>query len=127
MSVPPDVRGWLELADQDYGLVLLVVRDGRYLGAACYHAQQAAEKYLKAVLVARGTAPPYTHDLAALAGLVGSAVPELDMGDLLVLNPYATLYRYLGAAMAATLGEARAAAHMVGRVRRACQRFLGLR
>ncbi|MCX5654652.1 MAG: HEPN domain-containing protein [Planctomycetota bacterium] len=32
----------------------------------CFHAQQAAEKYLKALLVSRGRIPPKTHDLVAL-------------------------------------------------------------
>ncbi len=34
----------------------------------CFHAQQAAEKFLKAFLVARGEKPPRTHDLVALLG-----------------------------------------------------------
>ncbi len=37
MSVPADVRAWLDRTEQDYGLVLLVIRDGRCLGSACYH------------------------------------------------------------------------------------------
>jgi HEPN domain-containing protein len=32
----------------------------------CFHAQQAAEKFLKAFLVSRGHLPPRTHDLVAL-------------------------------------------------------------
>jgi HEPN domain-containing protein len=127
MSVPPDVRAWLEVAEQDYGLALLIVRRGLYLGQACYHAQQAAEKYLKAVLVGQGVAPPYTHDLVTLAGAAGNPVRGLAVGDLLVLNPYATLYRYPGMPGPPSLSEARAAVQMAGRVRRLCQRSLGLR
>jgi HEPN domain-containing protein len=127
MSVPPDVRAWLSVAEQDYGLALTTVRQGRYLGLACYHSQQAVEKYLKAVIVHQGGAPPYTHDLVALAGIVSAALPGLEIGDLLVLNPYATLYRYPGAPMPASLSEARSAVVMAGHVRRQAQRFLGLR
>ena len=127
MSVPPDVRAWLNGAEQDYGLALTTVRQGRYLGLACYHAQQAVEKYLKAIIVGQGNAPPYTHDLVALAGLVSAAIPGVAIGDLLVLNPYATLYRYPGAPMPASLSEARSAVMMAGRVRRLAQQFLGLR
>jgi HEPN domain-containing protein len=38
-------------------------------GNACFHAQQAAEKFLKAFLVARGSAVPRTHDLDLLLDL----------------------------------------------------------
>lgn len=35
----------------------------------CFHAQQAAEKYLKAYLVLQGSIPPRTHDLGLLLRL----------------------------------------------------------
>ena len=35
-------------------------------GLVCYHAQQAAEKALKATLVARGLPFPYVHNLITL-------------------------------------------------------------
>ncbi len=37
---------------------------------ACFHAQQAAEKALKAVLVAQGAEPPFIHNLVALQALM---------------------------------------------------------
>lgn len=49
----------------------------------CFHAQQAAEKALKAVLVAQGAAPPFIHNLVALQALMprdlelGTPVAEL--------------------------------------------------
>lgn len=63
-----------------------------------FHAQQALEKLLKAVLVARGKVFPRTHDLYQLHDLArqsGLVVPVT--GDLLVrLAPYAVEFRYLG-------------------------------
>jgi hypothetical protein len=38
--------------------------------ACCVHAQQAAEKALKAVLVAQGDEPPFIHNLVALQALM---------------------------------------------------------
>ena len=38
--------------------------------ACCFHAQQAAEKALKAVLVAQGVEPPSIHNLVALPWLL---------------------------------------------------------
>jgi HEPN domain-containing protein len=34
----------------------------------CFHAQQAAEKYLKGFLIFHGNTPPRTHDLIAILG-----------------------------------------------------------
>jgi HEPN domain-containing protein len=63
----PTSRAWLDKAGND----LLNIRNN--LGApqtpwdtVCFHAQQAAEKALKAFLIARGEAPPRSHDLVFL-------------------------------------------------------------
>jgi HEPN domain-containing protein len=61
----------------------------------CYHAQQAAEKALKAVLVCRGRVIPRTHSIAHLFYLVGQAkpVPRRLLGAT-ALTPYGTFFRY---------------------------------
>jgi HEPN domain-containing protein len=63
-----------------------------------FHAQQAAEKLLKAVLFLAGVAPPRTHNLAQLADLAASSGLNLPMEceALRWLTPYAVLYRYEG-------------------------------
>ena len=43
-----------------------------YLEDLCYHAQQAAEKSIKAVFLHRGLTFPYVHDLAKLLTLLES-------------------------------------------------------
>ncbi|HNZ39867.1 MAG TPA: HEPN domain-containing protein [Candidatus Latescibacteria bacterium] len=45
--------------------------------AACFHAQQCAEKYLKARLLMAGTRFPKTHDLEALVKLLLPHEPGL--------------------------------------------------
>ncbi|TAK33547.1 MAG: HEPN domain-containing protein [Chloroflexota bacterium] len=53
------------------------------LETLCFHAQQAAEKSLKAVLVGEGVPFPFTHDLAILVTLVkqaGISWPESSYG-----------------------------------------------
>ena len=42
---------------------------------ACFHAQQCAEKYLKARLAAAGLPTPKVHDLTALLDRLGSKEP----------------------------------------------------
>jgi len=57
--------------------------------AVCFHAQQAAEKWLKAVIAAVGTEPPYTHNLVALKALLPSGLDlSVTVEDLGALNPY---------------------------------------
>jgi len=62
----------------------------------CFHAQQAAEKMLKAFLVFRGVEPERTHDLVALLQKCvaqDAGVDELRASSLL-LNPYSIGARY---------------------------------
>jgi HEPN domain-containing protein len=60
-----------------------------------FHAQQAAEKCLKAWLAARGRLYPRTHDLMALIEVLNDAGENTTSLDALVdLNPFAVQYRY---------------------------------
>ena len=88
---------WLVKADHD----LLNVANN--LAAAevpwdtvCFHAQQAAEKSLKAVLVSRGVDPPRTHDLVALLARCAEHAPDLaDLeGACRTLTAFAVSSRY---------------------------------
>jgi HEPN domain-containing protein len=64
--------------------------------ACCFHAQQAAEKYLKAFLVAREIYFPKTHDLISLNSLCESVnsefskmhEPSLNLSDFSVAPRY---------------------------------------
>ena len=62
----------------------------------CFHCQQAAEKLLRAYLVARGIQPPFTHDLLLLLEEVLPywAAVETLRDDLALLMPYAVGVRY---------------------------------
>jgi HEPN domain-containing protein len=62
----------------------------------CFHCQQAAEKLLKAYLVARGVQSPFTHDLLLLLEeiLPYCADAETLRHDLALLMPYAVGVRY---------------------------------
>jgi HEPN domain-containing protein len=129
MSAPHSaVLEWVSLADQDLGLAMLVVRQRSYPGPACYHLQQAIEKYLKAILVANGQAFPPTHDLLALHTLCAAAGVGVAVArpDLVRLTRLGVGVRYPGFAPLPSLTEARRAILIAGRVRRQCRRHLGL-
>ena len=64
----------------------------------CFQAQQAAEKSLKALLIARGCRAPYTHDLATLLRLIekaGETIPT-EINRVVRLTDYAVETRYPG-------------------------------
>jgi len=77
-----------------------------------FHAQQAAEKLIKAVLSLNAVAYRRTHDLVELGDLAarnGFAVP-IDRALLVRLGPYGVEFRYLGVkAPKISLEEAEAA------------------
>ena len=62
----------------------------------CFHCQQAAEKMLKAYLVARGKEYPISHDLLLILERIMSLDPRAEkLRDALVLLiPYAVEVRY---------------------------------
>jgi HEPN domain-containing protein len=62
----------------------------------CFHCQQAAEKLLKAFLVAGGHPPPRTHDLLRLLEEVLASNPPAEVlrEHLALLMPYAVEIRY---------------------------------
>jgi len=87
----------LRLARRDrdtFNLLLPLPEAG--LAALGFHAQQAAEKALKAVAVLLALEVLRTHDLAALGQAIldnGMALP-LTVDQLRSLNPFAVEYRY---------------------------------
>ena len=88
---------WKTKADGDLrSAQALLDLDPPELDAATYHCQQAAEKYLKAALVATGAQPPRTHDLGVLLDL--ATEPFSQLGDLReaceYLTPFAVQTRY---------------------------------
>lgn len=99
MSGVTDPLAWIERAEEDYTVARASLRRKTPLvRSACYHAQQCAETYLKAVLVAHGQAFPKTHDLLALDTLAAQAGILLGMApqQLSALSLYAVLVRYPG-------------------------------
>lgn len=93
------VRQWLQYGDDD----LRLARHGLTLQSSvpyrliAYHAQQCAEKYLKAFLVLNSIDFPYTHNLGRLIELAQQvrAWPE-SLLDAETLTPYAITARYPG-------------------------------
>jgi hypothetical protein len=87
---PEQVAQWVEKAEEDLISAAHLLKLGATgpLGAVGFHAQQAVEKYVKAVLVARGLVFPKTHDVAKLiARHLDRPAPPLRQKQLLGALP----------------------------------------
>ena len=63
---PGSPQDWLRYARSDLAVARQSPAADVLWETLCFHAQQAAEKSIKAVLVHRRTPFPYTHDLSDL-------------------------------------------------------------
>ena len=92
-----------------------------------FHAQQAVEKYLKALLVRHQIEFPKTHDIEKLLRLLRTAHPEL--ADSLLeakwLTPFGAEIRHPGDFPETLPGDENRAVALAGRVRGAVMTVLG--
>jgi HEPN domain-containing protein len=104
MNLPHDRQGaaspqeWLKHASSDLKMARLAMNSDILPEQICFHAQQAAEKSLKAVLLHIGADFPFTHDIGELieiAQRAGVVVPA-ELLELDALTPYAVQARHPG-------------------------------
>src|SRR5271157_4774990 len=103
MSGLPDlaksVAQWASKADHDFrnAEYTLTLQEDCPFDTVCFHAQQCAEKYLKALLLAAGAEAPRTHDLRLLLQRLPKNLAEsFRMEEMIELNRYAVESRYPG-------------------------------
>jgi HEPN domain-containing protein len=121
--MPPEVvepgspSDWLRHARSDLALAKAPQPVGVLLEMLCFHAQQAAEKSIKAVLIGQGIVPPRTHDISALLERVQPplSIPA-EMQEATHLTDYAVLTRYPGGADSVTEEQYRQAVASAERV-----------
>lgn len=92
-----DPREWLNRARSDLALARRRSQDV-YLEDLCFHAQQAAEKAIKAILIHQQVEFPYIHDIGQLLREVartGITVTE-DLREVETLTRFAVISRYPG-------------------------------
>jgi HEPN domain-containing protein len=89
-------KGWIAKGDSDLiNAKRTACSDGPY-DTACFHAQQAVEKYLKAMLAFQGAMIPRTHDLEELQLLCLEFTSSADFQRVALeeLSGYAVSVRY---------------------------------
>lgn len=129
MKLRRDVRDWVVKAEEDYEVLRTLIRKRKpnVSNAVCFHAQQCAEKYLKAFLIRHRIPFPKTHDLLDLLELAKQVDSTLELlrPDLAHLEPYAVEFRYPGEF--ATHHEANRSVRVAAHLREAFQNRLGIR
>jgi HEPN domain-containing protein len=124
MGVSPEVlevvRQWVTKAEHDLKNAehTLTLKKDCPFDTVCFHAQQCAEKYLKALLSLHGVDFPKTHDLTELVALVPAPVRlKVSVKAFETLNPYAIETRYPNWGEELTRREAVRAVKLVKKVR----------
>ena len=86
---------WLRIARSDLALARIPAQGEILRETLCFHAQQAVEKGLKAVLVELGVAFPRTHSIERLIDLLPEQIPRTHfLKESAKLTIYATAFRY---------------------------------
>lgn len=113
-------REWVRKAEGDFKAAGHLLKGGEdYLFGTAFHAQQAAEKYLKAFLVWHQIEFPKTHDIGKLIALAAEVVPDLPttLEEAKTLTPFGVDFRYPGDYPEVTSKDAETALAIASRIR----------
>lgn len=96
MVDPRLIGEWLRKADEDFGFAASIGSNSPYHAQICFHFQQAAEKYLKAFIVAHELEFQKSHDLLGLLNVCLTKEPSLATikEECLLLNRFYIDTRY---------------------------------
>ncbi|MCX7047286.1 MAG: HEPN domain-containing protein [Candidatus Sumerlaeota bacterium] len=123
-----ETKEWVAKAEADFDAAQALFRRRKFVhhDTVCFHAQQCAEKYLKARLVEARFPYPKTHALSPLLHLLAPVEPLWASYEPLMdcLTQYAVAFRYPGDT--ATRQEAREALAACRELRKAVRLSLGL-
>jgi HEPN domain-containing protein len=92
-----DPQSWLDIARGDLAMASIDLPIHATYELLCFHAQQAAEKSIKGLLVHLGIDFPYTHNIQMLVALLPDELQNIiEFQEAEELTPYAVLTRYPG-------------------------------
>ena len=129
MSDPNNPLDWVDYAEDDFSAAKILLRKSKPLTSpSCFHSQQCAEKYLKAMLIHKDVEYPKTQDLLALVTLCNNAgiLTKFAQDDVDKLSVYASL-AYGPPDFQITPEEAQEAVKIAKTVRRFARSFLALK
>lgn len=92
-----ETKAWLSKGEEDLAAAEWLLKSDTPLTlASAFHIQQAAEKFLKALLVEKGITFEKKHDLPYLLERAEEDTLQSHLGFLEHLSPYAVEFRYPG-------------------------------
>jgi len=127
--IATEVAKWVQKAEEDYCVASRLTKDmdDYSVAAVCFHAQQAIEKYVKALLVTTGIHFRKTHEIEELINLLpASKRPGIPLDLQGLLTEYAVAVRYPGESDTPTRSQARMALRLARQVRSRIRRRLHL-
>ncbi len=127
MSEVSNPLEWARYAEEDWEVAnLLVKRKKIRTTSICFHAQQSAEKYLKALLISKKNAFPKTHDLSTLNSLCSQAgiYTSFSPTNLAILTDHAVSSRYPGEEP--SIENAKESISIAKSIRKFSRAFLGI-
>lgn len=94
--LPETAKEWIDKAEEDYGFACAGIECTNYFPQICFHFQQAAEKYLKAFIVANDLEFRPVHNLLELLEICRQNNPNLEelRQACRFLNPFYIDTRY---------------------------------
>jgi len=119
---------WASYAEQDWQLALSIFKRKKTMSIhVCFHAQQSAEKYLKALLIAKNVDFPKTHDLSTLNSLCekSAILTGFSAEKLTILSDHAVVSRYPGEEP--SVEDAREAIEIAKTIRKFSRKWLGIK
>lgn len=94
---PGSAEDWLMHAESDLSIAKLELSEEVLLSALCFHAQQAAEKALKAILIGNGIEISKTHNIFSIVRQLPESITFPDsLKAAYNLTKYAAVTRYPG-------------------------------
>lgn len=88
-----EIKGWLSFAAEDLKMAELTFKEGIY-NQVCFHAEQCAEKNLKAMILSKGQMPPHTHKTVDLLSLFPKNFLRSIREEILLLDRFYIPTRY---------------------------------
>lgn len=128
MNAASDLEIWIDHAEDDFNAAGKLLRGKKpSIYGACFHTQQCAEKYMKALLVVKGKRFPMIHDLVTINSLLQRAGINMEVSEnaLALLSSYAVRARYSGERP--EMEDAKEAIQIAKTIRKFSRTFLGLK
>jgi HEPN domain-containing protein len=93
---PEIIKEWIEKAEEEFGFASTSIEQTDYFAQVCFHFQQAAEKYLKAFIIANELEFRPIHNPLELLEICREKEPRIEEieEDCRYLNPFYIDTRY---------------------------------